>query len=45
MELRLSGVSHRYGGTEVLSGIDLSVPAGRITCLVGPSGCGKSTLL
>ncbi|MEM1315107.1 MAG: ATP-binding cassette domain-containing protein, partial [Pseudomonadota bacterium] len=45
MELRLAGVSHRYGTTEVLSGIDLAVPDGRVTCLVGPSGCGKSTLL
>ncbi len=45
MELRLDRVSHRYGGTEVLSGIDLAVEAGRILCLVGPSGCGKSTLL
>lgn len=45
MELRLASVSHRYGETEVLRGIDLEAPAGRITCLVGPSGCGKSTLL
>ena len=45
MELRLDRVSHRYGGTEVLSEIDLDVEAGRILCLVGPSGCGKSTLL
>ncbi len=45
MDLLLRGVSHRYGGTSVLEGIDLEIPAGRIVCVVGPSGCGKSTLL
>ncbi|HKK36229.1 MAG TPA: ABC transporter ATP-binding protein [Paracoccaceae bacterium] len=45
MELALRGVSHAYGGTEVLRDVTLEVPAGRILCLVGPSGCGKSTLL
>ena len=45
MELRLDAVSHRYGDVEVLSDIDLTIPEGRIVCIVGPSGCGKSTLL
>ena len=45
MELRLEGVGHAYGATEVLRGIDLALPSGRIACVVGPSGCGKSTLL
>ena len=45
MEIRLEGVEHRYGALEVLRGIDLAIPAGRIVCIVGPSGCGKSTLL
>ncbi|MDW3224407.1 MAG: ABC transporter ATP-binding protein [Paracoccaceae bacterium] len=45
MELRLAGVGHNYGAREVLRGIDLEVPAGKIVCVVGPSGCGKSTLL
>ena len=45
MELRLDGISHRYGETEILRDVSLAIPAGRIVCLVGPSGCGKSTLL
>jgi NitT/TauT family transport system ATP-binding protein len=45
MDLRLDGVSHSYGSTEVLRDISLDVPSGQIVCIVGPSGCGKSTLL
>ncbi|MBK1634547.1 ABC transporter ATP-binding protein [Rhodovulum adriaticum] len=45
MDLTLSNLTHRYGATEVLSGIDLDIAHGRILCIVGPSGCGKSTLL
>ncbi|MTB88394.1 ABC transporter ATP-binding protein [Aeromicrobium senzhongii] len=33
------------GGRTVLDGLDLTIPAGRITGLLGPSGCGKSTLI
>ena len=35
----------RYGGLEVLHGIDLTVEDGKFVVLLGPSGCGKSTLL
>lgn len=45
MELRLDGIGHSYGETEVLNDISLDMPSGQIVCLVGPSGCGKSTLL
>ena len=45
MDIRLDGITHRYGETEVLRDLSLQIEQGRILCLVGPSGCGKSTLL
>lgn len=38
-------VRKSYGHVEVLSGIDMVVMPGQVTCLVGPSGSGKSTFL
>ncbi len=35
----------RFGGHEVISGLDLDVAEGEFLVLLGPSGCGKSTLL
>ena len=32
-------------GREVLHGLDLDIPGGRVTGLLGPSGCGKTTLM
>ncbi len=43
--LRAAGLGMRYGGLEVLRGIDLDVRDGEFLCILGPSGCGKSTLL
>lgn len=43
--LELKSVGKRFGDTDVLSDIDLTVERGEIICLVGRSGCGKSTLL
>ncbi|MCU0959853.1 MAG: phosphate ABC transporter ATP-binding protein PstB [Pirellulaceae bacterium] len=34
-----------YGTRQVLHGINLRIPARRITALIGPSNCGKSTFL
>lgn len=34
-----------YGSRLVAEGLDLEIPAGRVTALVGPNACGKSTAL
>jgi len=43
--LVLEGISKRFGSTQALEGVGLSVKAGRIHALVGENGAGKSTLV
>lgn len=40
-------VRYRYPGAvrDAIDGVDLDVPAGRLTAVIGPNGSGKSTLL
>ena len=44
-KVRVSSLRYAVAGTEILKGVNTTVPAGRITSVVGPSGAGKSTLL
>jgi branched-chain amino acid transport system ATP-binding protein len=41
--IETQGLVMRFGGVEVLRGIDFAVEYGELRCLIGPNGAGKST--
>ncbi|WP_353047234.1 ABC transporter ATP-binding protein [Sphingobium sp. BHU LFT2] len=43
--LRGESLTLRYDAREITHGLDIAIPAGRISIIVGPNACGKSTLL
>ena len=43
--LETVGLGVRYGETQVIKDISLTIPKERVVAFIGPSGCGKSTLL
>ena len=43
--LEVAGAAKAFGKVIALSGVDLTVPPGRIAALLGPNGAGKTTLV
>lgn len=44
-KLRISNLVKRFGGAEVLHGLNFDVRDGEFLSILGPSGCGKTTTL
>ena len=43
--LTIEGVRKRFGNFAAVDGVDLMLPAGRLTAIIGPNGAGKTTLI
>lgn len=43
--IEIRGLRKRFGGTEVLAGLDLEVARGSVFALLGPNGAGKTTTI
>lgn len=44
-DLRAHDLTLGYAGADIVTGLDVQIPDGRITVIVGANACGKSTLL
>ncbi len=44
-DLTIQNISKKYGKTQVLNGLSITVKDGELLTLLGPSGCGKTTTL
>jgi ABC-type sugar transport system ATPase subunit len=45
LDITVKNLTKKFGDFAALKGLDLTFPAGQVTCLLGPSGCGKTTLM
>ncbi len=43
--LRIEGAAKRFGDFVAIRGLNLTLPAGRLTAIIGPNGAGKTTLI
>jgi phosphate transport system ATP-binding protein len=45
VRFQISNLDFFYGAKQAVYGLNLKIPANKVTALIGPSGCGKSTFL
>ena len=45
LALRISNLNVYYGESHILRNVDMSIPSGKMVCLIGRNGVGKTTLL
>ena len=45
VDIRVENLSKKFGDFTALKALNMTFPAGTVTCLLGPSGCGKTTLM
>ena len=43
--LKIEALCKRFGELAAVDGVDLTLPAGRLTAIIGPNGAGKTTLI
>jgi iron(III) transport system ATP-binding protein len=44
-DLAIDDIALRYGDSDILKGVSVAVPPGKVVALLGPSGSGKTSLL
>ena len=45
VEIRVEGLTKRFGSQTIWNDVTLTLPAGEISVMLGPSGTGKSVFL